>query len=314
MSYALAISIYKGGGDYRMNKLRELHASHGLTLSMSNSCSPKVDFGTLIGGIRAKPMHRAQAGNATPSPYGTFEVWRRQHREFPGATRLKRYSTTAGWYTFQCVGKFVGKDVAPRELRSEGVSLEQAIRSIPAVTPRIANLGVSSDLVGASLKMYLPEGQPGTLDIFLQPKPQFPELIPRIREQIKLDAEALSHTTIDEHAHSGCSYSIRLGENGAVRGKLELPPIVYSTSLLTYFSSSDWDLGEFGAYYIALFIVGNLVRYYPDMWIPHVESDTEFAQVIEIICNSTIDRITTLAACELDREHIVAFEFDPERG
>lgn len=314
MNYALAISIYKGGGDYRMDKLRELHASHGLTLSMASSCNARQDFKTLIQGIRAKPMLRPQSSDSPPNAYGTFEVWRSQHREFPGATRLKRYSNTSGWYTVECVGKFVGNDQPPHPLPSAGVSLEQALRSIPALTPRLANLGIHSNLVGASFMMYLPDNQAGTLDIVLQPQPQFRQHVADFCKLMKFDEEALRYTTTKEYAYSARSYSIQLGEDATVRGKIELPPIVYSTSLISYLSSSGWDLGEFGAYYIALFIAGNIVRYYPDLWIPHIEADTEFSQVIEVVCNSAVTRISALAASELDREQIVAFEFDPGRG
>ena len=314
MNYALAVSIYKGGSDYRMDKLRKMHASHGLTLSMSTSCNLQLDFRTLIQGMRAKAMYKSTSPESPPNPYGTFEVWRSQHREFPGATRLKRYSSTAGWYTVQCVGKFVGNDMPPRPLPSTGISLEQALLSIPALAPRLASLGIPSDLVGASLMMYLPENQNGMLDIFVQPQPQFQQHMAEFCKLLRFDEEAARHTTKKEYAYSACSYSIQLGEDAAVRGKIELPPIVYSTSLITYFSSKGWELGEFGAYYVALFIAGNIVRYYPDLWIPHIEADTEFAQVIEIVCSSAVERISVLAASELDREQIVAFEFDPGRG
>lgn len=309
--YALAMSIFKGGSDYRMDKLRELHASHGLTPAITNKCDHRISFTDLIRGMRAKPMYRPGRAESGLIPYGTFEVWRSQHREFPGATRLKKTSNTGGWYTVQCVGKFAGKDAPPKPLPRGGVALDQALLAIPALSTRLASLNVATNLVGASLMMYLPEEQQGTLQIFLQPRPQFQEQIADFRNQIKFDGEAAKYIDVKEFEHGACYCEIRLGKDAAVRGAIDLPPIVYSTSLITHFSSSDWDLGEFGAYYITLFILGNIVRYYPDLWIPHVEADTEFAQVIEIVCDSAIERISVLAASELDREQIVAFEYDP---
>lgn len=311
MNYALAMSIYKGGSEYRMAKLREMHASHGLTPTISNNCDPRLDFRTLVRGIRAKPMLRPGEGGLDPTPYGTFEVWRRQHREFPGATRLKRSSDTGGWYTVQHVGKFVGKDVPPAPLPKNGIGLEQALLAIPALTSRLTSMDIVPNLVGASLIMYLPEGRDGLLNVVLQPQTKFEKEMSDFRKLIKLDEEAARYITVSESAHGACSYSIRLGKDAAVRGAIELPPIVYSTSLISYLSSSGWDLGEFGAYYVTLFLLGNIVRYYPDLWIPHIERDTEFAQVIEIVCNSAVERISTLTASELDREQIVAFEYDP---
>lgn len=311
MNYALAVSIYKGGGDYRMDKLREMHASHGLTPAIARSCDPRLSFVELIKGMRAKPMCRQSPTGAGLIPYGTFEVWRSQQREFPGGTRLKKMSIAGGWYTVQCVGKFIGKDAPPKLLPNSGVGLDQALLAIPALSTRLANMNIATNLVGASLMMYLPQEHDGKLQVVLQPRPQFPEQMAVFRKQIKLDEEAAKHVEIIESEFGACSYDIHLGKNAAVRGKIDLPPIVFSTSLISYFSTSDWDLGEFGAYYITLFLLGNIVRYYPDLWVPHVEADTEFAQVIEIVCDSAIERISVLAASEFDREQIVAFEYDP---
>lgn len=311
MNYALAVSIYKGGGDYRMDKIREKHASHGLTPTVANNCDPRLGFSELIKGMRAKPKYRKAPSGEGLVPYGTFEVWRSQHREFPGSTRLKTTSSTGGWYTVQCVGRFIGKDAPPKLLPTSGIGLDQALLSIPALTTRLARMNIATDLVGASLIMYQRQEREGNLHVALQPRQYFEDKMADFRRLVKIDEEAAKYIEIKESPFGACSYDIRTGKDAEIRGKIDLPPIVYSTSLISYFSTSDWDLGEFGAYYITLFLLGNIVRYYPDIWVPHVEADTEFAQIIEIVCDTAIERISVLSASELDREQIVAFEYDP---
>ena len=69
----------------------------------------------------------------------------------------------------------------------------------------------------------------------------------------------------------------------------------------TFFLANGWSLGEFGSFYVALHIIGNLVRYYPDIWMPHVENSTSFALLVQELCELAASRLPILTASELDR-------------
>jgi len=64
-------------------------------------------------------------------------------------------------------------------------------------------------------------------------------------------------------------------------------------------------LNEFGYYYVALFLAGNYVRYYPDRWLRDVERSTPLAMAIEELCAVAEWRVPWLTFSELRRIMLV---------
>ena len=63
-------------------------------------------------------------------------------------------------------------------------------------------------------------------------------------------------------------------------------------------------LNEFGWYYLALFIVGNYARYYPDRWIVDV-GNTPLALAIDELLRTAVIRVPLLALSEMSRSYLV---------
>ncbi len=74
------------------------------------------------------------------------------------------------------------------------------------------------------------------------------------------------------------------------------------------FSTGIEPLNEFGLYYLALFMVSNYARYYPDAWIAEVDTSSDLALAIEEMMRSAEVRIPLLALSELMRLQYVVKE------
>jgi hypothetical protein len=64
-------------------------------------------------------------------------------------------------------------------------------------------------------------------------------------------------------------------------------------------------LNEFGYLYVALFIVGNYARYYPDKWLADVEDKTALGLAIEELVYIVEQRLALLSLSELTRIYYV---------
>jgi hypothetical protein len=74
----------------------------------------------------------------------------------------------------------------------------------------------------------------------------------------------------------------------------------------TRFWCSNQPLNEFGFIYVALFIVGNYARYYPDRWLLDVENSTALALAVEELLAVADTRMAWLTLSELDRKVYLA--------
>jgi hypothetical protein len=79
----------------------------------------------------------------------------------------------------------------------------------------------------------------------------------------------------------------------------QLPYGIITTPGTVYFSARKEFLNEFGLYYAALHICGNFARYYPDVWLPHIELRSELSLAVEALADAARTRIPLLALSEL---------------
>jgi len=80
----------------------------------------------------------------------------------------------------------------------------------------------------------------------------------------------------------------------------------HSSSQLRFICEMN-SLNEFGMFYVALFIIGNYARYFPDCWLLDIEKSTQLAMAVEELCSIAQSRVPLLMLCELDRT-LYAFE------
>ena len=70
---------------------------------------------------------------------------------------------------------------------------------------------------------------------------------------------------------------------------------------MVYFGTDSMRMNEFGNIYLSLFMLSNLSRYYPDIWIKHIENHTSFSLVVSEFCEKAAERMALMAYSELSR-------------
>jgi hypothetical protein len=64
-------------------------------------------------------------------------------------------------------------------------------------------------------------------------------------------------------------------------------------------------LNEFGCFYVALYLLGMLSRYYPDVWHRQIENSTDLSIAAECLLDVASQRLPVLALGELESTYFV---------
>jgi hypothetical protein len=87
--------------------------------------------------------------------------------------------------------------------------------------------------------------------------------------------------------------------------RLRLPNGTMWTADEVRFWPCEQPLNEFGFMYVALYIVGNYARYFPDLWMRDVERNSPLALAVEELLAMTARRMPLLSLSELSRIYFV---------
>ncbi len=295
MSLALAEVLLKQTADSRLAKLRADHNCHGLALTMARSPTPSDDLSTSLDCLRAKPQ---TASDGTPK--GTFEVWRRSARECPIGGFLEKKQSALGTSTKGFEMLFQAFDKAPPQLKSTGISLRDCVQNLPYMAGTLATWGVGLDMVRATVSREVEANLNAKTFLILHPTRQ--SLLDRFMELPLLRPGDTNHVDIVEFP-SG--YVIQYSE------KLEafsLPQAICLNDRDVFFSCARDSVGEFGHTFIAMHILGNFARYYPDVWMDHLARCSPLATVADVLCSEARERMPLLALSEMTRTYLI-----PER-
>lgn len=289
MSMALAEILLKQTGDSRLSKLRQEHNCHGLQLSIGSAVKTEDSLSQSASNLIIKAQ--TDIGG---QPKGTFEVWRRSAREYPIGGKFTNVqfggATTTG-HRIICTAA----DVPPATLPKKGLSLLQCLAELPYLSEVLSSNGASLQMVRGAFNQTINQLKIST-EFVLHPGPE--DLIEKFGSSVQAEPAAVNNLTVIE-LQSG--YAIRW-DNNADLPQIRIFPA--STSISTnqiFFSCSGLNLGEFGFLYLALHICGTFARYYPDIWLKHIEKNSPLAMAIDELCNSAIERLPLLLLSELSR-------------
>jgi hypothetical protein len=68
-------------------------------------------------------------------------------------------------------------------------------------------------------------------------------------------------------------------------------------------------LNAFGMYYVALFIIGNYARYYPDLWMKDMQQSSPLSLIVEELLRDASIYLLLLSLSELSRIYFVTEGF-----
>lgn len=295
MSMALAEILLKQTADSRLAKLRAQHNCHGLQLTISSDPKPEDSLSVATSKLIAKAQVDGH-GN----PRGTFEIWRRSAREYPvGAYSEQRFSN--GTSTKSFLRLMTASDLPPPILGAKGISLHTCLSELPYMQELLFSLGSRATVVRATLHHAHDDAGNHTRTLIVHPTDN--DLIEQFGAMIKVDPAAVNTLGISE-LPSGyiVTESIRHDERPGMR---HFPHSICISDEDIYFSCSNINLGEFGFMYVALHICGNFARYYPDLWLKHIEKSSHTAMAVDELCKHAVVRLPLLCLSELTRKYYV---------
>lgn len=291
MNLALAEILFKNTADHRLAKLREHHAAHGLSIGIDGAIDRTVPTKNILQRLRATPQFKS--GDVA---YGTFEKWRQGVREIPVVGKTEESYGEMASTGATC--HFFGADVPPSPTPSKGHTLLDTLSALPTIRHSLEHLHIPLEAARATITSRIDKKRnSGTLSLIFHPIAK--ETLDQVLDKIVVSPDAINSLTANEMP-SGVGLRFSLTD-GTVGGYLSLPPSVQTEVAALHFLGNSWNIGEFGAIYVALHIAGNLARYFPDLWMPHVEHSTAFSLLIHEICECAVERLPILIAGELDR-------------
>ncbi|MBV7582155.1 YaaC family protein [Pseudomonas sp. PDM33] len=290
MSLALAEILFKQTGKSRLSELRAHHNCHGLQLAMTGIPEPK-DFI-----FAAASMLKAKAQVKSSGPNGTFEVWRRSAREYPLVGDFDIKHASGGSRGAQCI--FVPEDYPPPPLPAAGVSLYEMVSSLPYMSDVLIEWGARPEMISVTVSQSMDSDKKGAVDFVVHPNDQ--DLIDSFGDMIKFPASSVNLMAVTEYP-SG--YALRW----PAEMDISIPQSMNIGVKRAYFPCNSFGLNEFGYIYIALHILGNFARYYPDSWVKHIELNSSLACIAESLCSSAMSRLPLLSLSELSETyHVLA--------
>jgi hypothetical protein len=301
MSLALAEILWKGTGSASLDALRADHRHHGLSFVISQ-------------GLAIRPLEEAIAAiGARPSLLGskrtgTFEIWHRLARHLPMVGEfesIREHGIKSTGYE----AILHEADVRMPLLAAEGIKFFDAIKYIPEMQAVLLRYGVETGACRAWIsRRYAAESarinHENNYRTNINIQPGNKAHIEKVLERVKCSPSAINAINLIELGDSA-----QIIEDCKVRDGLrywvDYPSGINRTPKEAYLFSDNTCLNEFGMFYVGLFILGNLCRYYPDTWMRILEEDNPFATISSALMDAAFQRIPVLCLSVLGEEYIL---------
>lgn len=294
MSMALAEILFKQTADSRLAKLREKHPAHGLVLRLAGIPGCSDSLASSANRLIAIPQMSGAA-----DAIGTFEVWRKSARESPiGGNHTEQIANVE---QSRYAMLLIGEDKPLRRLPKQGLTLLDCLRELPYLADTLHGMGDYVRLVRTTItrKSGANSFSP-LLVVVVHPSP--PEVVAEFLNRCRFSPSRSNDVEIIMEGASQLVFTVNLPN---ASGSFHLPSAISTSEELTYFSCSNIGLNEFGYLYAALHICGNFARYYPDIWLRHIEKSSDLCLAIDDLCAKSLERLPLLLLSELTSSHHV---------
>jgi hypothetical protein len=291
MSLALAEILLKQDGSSSLDASREQNRHHGLSLRRERPRSQELE--DAASKLRAVPLE------IDGTRRGTFALWHRSSRHLPAVGKITIVHRASGEGTTRHDAIGGGDDQAPHDVPLAGLSLYDCLVSLPGMWDHLE--GGACRILRGHLEMFIREHlREQDMSFALHPGPA--HLIDEFASNVRVSPRFLEGVSIREYER---------GFHITTKGMFNwLPDISWPNS--TAWTSEEqrlWPcdppLNEFGFFYVALYIVGNYARYFPDRWILDVETSTPLALAVERMLTIAQWRVPLLALSEMSRTYFV---------
>jgi hypothetical protein len=228
---------------------------------------------------------------------GTFHLWHNSCREMP-LVGVHTDNLPTG-QTSGCQVLLNSSDQPLARVPLAGLTLLECLLALPGMMDHLALQGIASETLRASVTRiaeYRMQPARVVITVTVHPSPLAKEFF----SNVLLDANGVDQVEFIE-LNSGGLLSIGTDPVwGGFRG-FNIPHGSPWTQEEVRCWTASRPLNEFGYLYVALFIVGNYARYYPDKWLQDVETCSPLALAIEELISVAERRMAWLALSELSR-------------
>lgn len=300
MSLAIPEVLYKQSGDSSLDRAREQHQHHGLTLKV-RAAQKEQSLKEVAGTLRAEPYNVNGVG------IGTFELWHRSAREMPlCGKRTSSFDNQNGAMTHY-FALLMPNDQRLPLLPKHGLSLFDCIESLPYMTDFLSSFGLSAEMVRGrievSSRFSSPDQPPISSTMSIIVHPGDPDLIERFLGNIIIREDQLEKIKI-QRVHNAAIIKFEIDQL-ETPGAIDVPNGTMWTKEEFRLWPDKRPLNEFGYLYVALYIIGNYARYYPDKWLLDVETHSPLSLAIEALVRCVEHRVALLSYSEFSRAYNV---------
>lgn len=300
MSLAIAEFLLKQDGTVSLDRARGTHGHHGLEFSFPSQ-SVKAGSPERMDGMIALP-HVGSFGRR-----GTFELWHRSANEYP---IVGLQTDIFEDYHSKGYGLAATASTERLPLISEnGISLRECFSSLPFLFDSLYLCGINPNFARGRAETEINRVK-RTLkrEFTLNATPE--PLLTQVAQGFEFPPAFLRNLELQEY-HSGFRIALNLSEDED-RGRFEgydavgrYPATVQYSAEEVFYYGVNYGLNEFGYIYVALFILGNLARYYPDKWMEEVERSTALSSLVDYFLAGAKRRAPLLVLSEFDDMLIV---------
>lgn len=292
MSLATAEVLFKGTGAVSIDKARQDHGHHGLTLKVASTAEGTIT----ASGLLARP---ALFGGGERK--GTFELWHQHSRLNPICGAVDRQVPTGAIIKMPTALLMKSGDTPPAPMSDEGVTLLQCIQHIPGLSGHVQNFNVSPLTARCHAKRRVNEAEASyvTSVIF---HPASEDLLQKIYAKISSDHP---DQIVQFEYPSGRRYEHTFHENNPSTFTMPNGVSIGDEVFIWPYDDDDTILNYFGWLYVTSFILGSYARYYPDKWMRDIEGASYIAVAADAFYRLAADHAPLNTLSELSRVCLV---------
>ena len=247
--------------------------------------------------LTAKPMIRPNG-----DPFGTFALWHRSCREMPAIGKITTVIGSVQTSTYDIV--LGAMDDPLSEIPPNGFSLFDCLSALPPLRGMARLYGIEQNYVRGFVERNVHTDENYNIKIHIHPGPA--GIVSSFFDNCFFDANFCDRITFTEFPNGG----IITVNNRMIDGRInfKIPHGMNLSKNEVCFWPKAQRINEFGYFYIALFIVGNYARYYPDHWLRDIDMSADISLAIEDLIVAAKRRIALLTFSELSGTYFVPEE------
>jgi hypothetical protein len=314
VSLSQALVLMRGNGDYSLDKLRKnkQHRHHGLEIDLKvtemlmHATSVEEFFSQLQCKVHLK-LDKSQAGQA--QPWGQFPLFYQNLVPEVFHVPIEFYEVGRNAHTTEkrvhpCADYLPINKVAQKDLN--GLSL---LKTLPDMYSMLLHLGIITELARGDVEVKILAEYEKTAEDSKKLKRRsedhtfYVNYIHAIHKSEFLAFYAAKNPELLVTEDRGNTMILRFKKDypaSEEAPRIYYPDIVEDINGLKYFLSKPAEcLPETASYFVLLYCLGTVARYFPDQWIRTIERNVHIAEVIDTLLNIVYRKFPNLILDQL---------------